>query len=61
MASLRDAVKVYQDELRAGIAWIAFWREGRSWSSDYIYLEMDDTLTGAACRKSSRPTPPPLF
>ena len=45
MASLRDAVKVYQDELRAGIAWIAFWREGRSWSSDYLYLEMDDTLT----------------
>ena len=45
MASLRDAVKVYQDELRAGIARIAFWREGRSWSSDYIYLEMDDTLT----------------
>ena len=45
MASLRDAVKVYQDELQAGIAWIAFWREGRSWSSDYIYLEMDDTLT----------------
>ena len=45
MASLRDAVKVYQDELRAGIAWIAFWREGRSWSSDYLYLETDDTLT----------------
>lgn len=45
MASLREAVTVYQDELRAGIAWIAFWREGRSWSSDYIYLEMDDTLT----------------
>ena len=41
----RKAVTVYQDELRAGIAWIAFWREGRSWSSDYIYLEMDDTLT----------------
>ena len=45
MASLREAVTVYQDELRAGIAWIAFWREGRSWSSDYLYLEMDDTLT----------------
>ena len=45
MASLRDAVKDYQDELRAGIAWVAFWREGRSWHSDYIYLEMDDTLT----------------
>ena len=45
MASLRDAVKDYQDELRAGIAWVAFWREGRSWNSDYIYLETDDTLT----------------
>ena len=45
MASLRDAVKDYQDELRAGIAWVAFWREGRSWNSDYIYLETDDTLS----------------
>ena len=45
MASLREAVKDWQDELQAGIAWVAFWREGRSWSSDYIYLEMDDTLT----------------
>ena len=45
MASLREAVKDYQDELQAGIAWVAFWREGRSWHSDYIYLETDDTLT----------------
>lgn len=45
MASLREAVKDYQDELRAGIAWVVFWREGRSWSSDYVYPEMDDTLT----------------
>ena len=45
MASLREAVKDYQDELRAGIAWVVFWREGRSWSSDYIYPEVDDTLT----------------
>ena len=45
MASLRDAVKDYQDELRAGIAWVAFWREGRSWHGDHIYLETDDTLT----------------
>ena len=45
MASLREAVKDWQDELQAGIAWVAFWREGRSWSSDYIYLETDDTLT----------------
>ena len=45
MASLREAVKDYQGELQAGIAWVAFWREGRSWHSDYIYLETDDTLT----------------
>ena len=45
MASLREAVKDYQDELQAGIAWVAFWREGRSWHSDYICLEADDTLT----------------
>ena len=31
MASLRDTVREYQDDLRSGIAWLAFWREGRSW------------------------------
>ncbi len=45
MASLRDTVKDYQQELRDGIAWIAFWREGRSWNADYFYLETDDTLS----------------
>ena len=44
MASLWDAVKDYQDELRDGIAWVAFWREGRSWKSEYFYLDMDDTI-----------------
>ena len=44
MASLRDTVKHYQDELRDGIAWIAFWREGRSWNADYFYLNADDNL-----------------
>ena len=29
MASLRDTVKDYQDELRDGIAWVAFWKQGR--------------------------------
>ena len=45
MASLRDTVKQYREELRDGIAWIAFWREGRSWNGDYFYLEANDTLT----------------
>ena len=45
MASLRDTVKRYQEELRDGIAWIAFWRVGRSWNGDYFYLEANDALT----------------
>ena len=44
MASLRDTVKDYQDELRDGIAWVAFWKHGRSWNAEYFHLDMDDTL-----------------
>lgn len=44
MASLRDTVKEHQDELRAGIVWVAFWKEGRSWNADYFYLELGDYL-----------------
>ena len=44
MASLRDIVKDYQDELRTGIVWVAFWKEGRSWNADYFYLELNDYL-----------------
>ena len=44
MASLRDTVKDYQDELRDGIALVAFWKQGRSWNAEYFHLDMDDTL-----------------
>ena len=44
MASLRDTVKDYQDELRDGFAWVAFWKQGRSWNAEYFHLDMDDTL-----------------
>ncbi|MCM1329858.1 MAG: antirestriction protein ArdA, partial [Ruminococcus sp.] len=44
MASLRDTVKDYQDELRDGIAWVAFWKKGRSWNAEYFHLDMNDTL-----------------
>ncbi|GAB5081279.1 hypothetical protein Osc1_04520 [Hominimerdicola sp. 21CYCFAH17_S] len=44
MASLRDTVKNYQEELRDGIAWIAFWREGRSWNAEHFHLDMSDIL-----------------
>ena len=45
MASLRDTVKQYQEELRDGIAWTAFWREGRSWNGEDFYLDTGDSLT----------------
>ena len=45
MASLRDTVKQYQEELRDGIAWIAFWREERSWNGEDFYLDAGDSLT----------------
>lgn len=44
MASLRDIVSEYQDDLRNGIAWLAFWREGRSWQAEAFHLNLDDTL-----------------
>ncbi|HBG4017620.1 TPA: antirestriction protein ArdA [Clostridioides difficile] len=44
MASLRDTVKDYQEELRDDIAWVAFWKTGRSWNAEYFHLEMGDYL-----------------
>ena len=44
MASLRDSVKDYQEELRDGIAWVAFWKQGRSWNAELFHLEVDGTL-----------------
>ena len=44
MASLRDVVSEYQDDLRNGIAWLAFWREGRNWQAEAFHLNLDDTL-----------------
>ena len=39
-----DTVKDYQEELRDGIAWVAFWKTGRSWNAEYFHLEMGDIL-----------------
>ena len=44
MASLRDTVREYRDDLQSGIAWLAFWREGRSWHGEAIHLDMSDYL-----------------
>ena len=44
MASLRDAIKAQQEELQGGNAWVAFWKEGRSWLSEAFHLDMGATL-----------------
>ena len=44
MASLRDTVKEYQEELRDGIAWVAFWKTGRSWNAEDFHLKLGDYL-----------------
>ena len=44
MANLRDTVKNYQEELRDGIAWVAFWKEGRSWNAEHFHLEVDGSI-----------------
>ena len=44
MASLREAIKAQQEELQGGDAWVAFWKEGRSWHSEAFHLDMGATL-----------------
>lgn len=41
MASLRDAVQDNAAELRDGIPWVVFWRDGRSWNSEAVFFSMD--------------------
>ena len=45
MASLRDAIREQQEELQGGNAWVAFWKEGRSWHSEAFHLDMGATLS----------------
>lgn len=42
MSKLRDQVSKYKEELREGIEWIVFWKEGRSWESTHFITELDD-------------------
>lgn len=44
MAALLDVVREWQQELRNGIAWVAFWKEGPSWDAHYVYLDENDLL-----------------
>lgn len=46
MASIRKAAQDVLEEARDGIAWIALWREGRSWNTATFWpdLTKDDKL-----------------
>ena len=39
MASLRTMVGRFRDELREGVAYVAFWKNGRSWGAEAFWLE----------------------
>ncbi len=42
MASLKDIVKSEYDTIADGIAWVAVYKKGGSWSSDYFYPDSGD-------------------
>lgn len=44
MASLRDIVREYRDEIMAGIAWVAIWKTGRSWNAQAFRLNLDTEM-----------------
>lgn len=37
MASLRTMVGRFRDELREGVAYVVFWKNGKSWSAEGDY------------------------
>lgn len=42
MASIREAAQNVLDIAKDGIGWIAFWKEGRGWESDYFWPDYDE-------------------
>ena len=46
MASLRDVVKQYRDEIIDGIQWVVIFKEGRSWDARYFCVEDGDYDNG---------------
>ena len=39
MAALRNLVNRYNDEIQDGIAWVAIWKNGRSWEAEAFWCE----------------------
>ena len=47
MNNLRNVVTEHRADFCGGIAWLAFWRESRSWYGESFYLDEDDYLCSA--------------
>ena len=47
MASIREAAQQVLNIARDGIGWIVFWKEGRGWDSDDVYVDYDESGTVA--------------
>ncbi len=42
--TLKYWTSYYANELRDGIAWVIFWKVGRGWNAEAIWLNVDDTI-----------------
>lgn len=42
MAALREIVRNYNDEIQDGIAWVAIWKNGRSWEAEAFWPDDGD-------------------
>ena len=39
MASIREIVRQYNEEIQDGIAWVMIWKNGRSWNAEAFWIE----------------------
>jgi hypothetical protein len=44
MAALNEIAKEYAYEIRDGIAWVIFWKNGRRWNARAMWPNYDDTF-----------------
>lgn len=42
MAAIREIARRYNDEIQDGIAWVAIWKNGRSWEAEAFWEEGGD-------------------
>lgn len=42
MASIKKVASWYNDEIQDGIAWVAIWKNGRSWDAEAFWIEDGD-------------------